>query len=112
MTGEQSAGAKITAEVTSWPGVHAEYGRRGELAFRLGAREIGHIHGDHAVHYSFPKDVWHELRAAGRIVDHPVFPGRVGPAARRIEGEDDVVDAIALLRLNYERIVARHGVAA
>ncbi len=112
MTTEQSAGARITAEATSWPGVHAEYGTRGELSFRVGSREIGHIHGDHSVHYSFPKDVWRELRAAGRIVDHPVFPGRVGPAARRIESQADIVDGIALLRLNYERIVARHGVAA
>jgi Family of unknown function (DUF5519) len=112
MTTEQSAGARITAEATSWPGVHAEYGTRGELAFRVGPREIGHIHGDHAAHYTFPKAVWHELYAAGRIVHHPVFPGRVGPAARRIDGEEDMVDAITLLRLNYERIVARHGVAA
>jgi hypothetical protein len=112
MTPEQSAGTRITAEVRSWPGVHAEQGTRGELSFRVGPREIGHIHGDHAVHYSFPKDTWYELRASGRIVEHPVFPGRVGPAARRIVSEDDVIDAIALLRLNYDRIVERHGVAA
>jgi hypothetical protein len=32
-----------------------------------------------------------------------VFPGKVGPAARRIETEEDVTDVIALLRLNYDR---------
>jgi hypothetical protein len=41
-----------------------------------------------------------------------VFPDRRGPAARRIENDADVTDAIALMRLNYERIVARHGVPA
>jgi len=89
--------------------VEAGPGRRGEFAFKLGKREIGHLHGDHAAHFSFPKDVWAELRDEGRIVDHPVFPGRVGPAARRIDGEDDVRDVIAMMRLNYDRAVERHG---
>jgi Luciferase len=53
-----------------------------------------------------------ELRAAGRIGPHPVFPDRVGPAARRIESDDDVRDVIALPRLNYDRIVTRHGLPA
>ena len=88
-----TASAQITREVTTWPGIEAGYGRR----------EIGHLHGDHAAHFFFPKDVWHELHDAGRIVEHPVFPGRVGPAARRIESPADVEDVIAMLRLNYER---------
>ncbi|HEX4690071.1 MAG TPA: luciferase family protein, partial [Solirubrobacteraceae bacterium] len=79
-------------------------GRRGEWSFRLGRREIGHLHGDHAAHFSFPKPVWGELFAEGRIVHHPVFPDKEGPAARRIEGDDDVRDVIALLRLNYDRM--------
>jgi hypothetical protein len=54
-------------------------------------------------HFFFPKDVWQALRDAGRIVEHPVFPGRVGPAARRIHGPADVQDVIALMRLNYDR---------
>ena len=104
-----TASERITAEVTSWPGVSAGPGRRGEFAFTVGRRELGHLHGDHAAHFSFPKDVWAELVAQRRIVDHPVFPGKVGPAARRIEDEADVRDVIALLRLNYDRAVERHG---
>jgi hypothetical protein len=107
-----TASERITAEVTSWPGVQAGPGRRGEFAFKIGRREIGHLHGDHAAHFSFPKDVWRELMEEGRIVDHPVFPGRVGPAARRIEDEQDVEDVIELMRLNYDRAVARHGLPA
>jgi hypothetical protein len=105
-----SASQEITQAVTSWPGVEAGPGRRGEFAFRVGRREIGHLHGDHAAHFSFPKDVWAELFDAGRVVHHPVFPEREGPAARRIAGEDDVREVIALMRLNYDRVVARHGV--
>jgi hypothetical protein len=112
MTQPRTASQQITDEVTSWPGVSAGPGRRGEFAFKLGGREIGHLHGNHAAHFSFPKDVWAELFAQGRIVHHPVFPGREGPGARRIEDEDDVRDVIELMRLNYDRAVARHGVPA
>jgi luciferase-like monooxygenase len=104
-----AASRQITDEVTSWPGVQAGPGDRGEFAFKLGRRQIGHLHGDHAAHFSFPKDVWKELVAQGRITPHPVFPEAVGPAARRIETEDDVRDVIALLRLNYDRAISRPG---
>jgi hypothetical protein len=109
MTATRTASAEITAEVTSWAGVHAGTGSRGEYAFTVGRREIGHLHGDHAAHFSFPKQVWTELFESGRVVHHPVFPGRAGPAARRIESAADIDDVIALLRLNYDRAVARHG---
>jgi hypothetical protein len=95
---------QITDEVTSWPGVEAGPGRRGEFAFRVGRREIGHLHGDHAAHFSFPKDVWAQLLEEGRIVHHPVFPDRQGPAARRIASDADVRDVIELMRLNYDRL--------
>jgi hypothetical protein len=110
--GYQGAGDQITQEVTSWPGVEAGIGKRGEFGFTLGRRELGHLHGDHALHTGFPKEVWHELFEQGRIDYHPVFPGKPGYAARRIEDEADVRDAIALLRLNYDRAVERHGVPA
>jgi Luciferase len=103
---------QIVDEVTSWPGVQAGTGRRGELSFTVGKREIGHLHGDHAAHFGFPKQVWTELFDQGRIDYHPVFPGKPGFGARRIETEEDVRDVIALLRLNYDRIVESHGLPA
>jgi len=106
------ASQQIIEEVTSWPGVEAGPGTRGELGFTLGRRKIGHLHGDHAAHFSFPKPVWEDLRAQGRIVPHPVFPDARGPAARRIEDEEDIRDVIELLRLNYDRAVDRHGLPA
>jgi hypothetical protein len=92
--------------------VEAGPGRRGEFAFRVGRREIGHLHGDHVAHFGFPKQVWVSLFEQGRIDYHPVFPGRPGYGARRIEDEDDVRDVIELMRLNYERVAARHGLPA
>ena len=108
-TETRSPSQQIIEEVTSWPGVEAGPGRRGEFAFRVGRREIGHLHGDRAAHFSFPKRVWTELFAQGRVVHHPVFPDREGPAARGIRDEHDVRDVIELLRLNYGRVVERHG---
>ena len=109
MTTEQRASERIIEEVISWPGVQGGPGRRGEFAFKVGGREIGQLHGDQAAHFGFPKGVWTALFEQGRIDYHPVFPGKAGFAARRIETEADVDDVIALLRLNYERVVARHG---
>ena len=86
----------------------AGHGRRGEWAFKVGPREVGHLHGDHAAHFMFPGDLGTALKAEGRVGDHPVFPGKPGPAARRIEDEDDVREVIELMRLNYDRIV-EHG---
>lgn len=109
MTRTQTASEQIIDEVTSWPGVEAGPGGRGEFAFKVGGHEIGHLHRDHAAHFSFPAKVGLALKEEGRVVDHPVFPGKPGPAARQIEGEADVRDVLELLRLNYDRLVARYG---
>ena len=52
--------------------------------------------------------MWAQLTEQGRVGPHPL--DRPGWAARRIENQADVDDVIALMRLNYDRIVARHGV--
>ena len=51
MTEPRTASEQITEEVTSWPGVEASAGRRGEFSFKVGRREIGHLHGDRAAHF-------------------------------------------------------------
>ena len=112
MNQARTASERIIAEATSWPGVEAGPGDMGEIEFRVGAREIGHIHGDYAAHFTFPKDVRAELSRQGRVAPHPVFPNSPALAARRIRDEADVLDVIALLRLNYDRVVAHRVVSA
>ncbi|HEX6115817.1 MAG TPA: luciferase family protein [Solirubrobacterales bacterium] len=107
----EGAFERINEEVLSWPGVEAGTGKRGEWSFKLGPREVGHLHGDHAAHFMFGKELGTGLKAEGRVVDHPVFPGKPGPGARRIESDEDVADVIELMRLNYDRIAAAHGVS-
>ncbi len=110
MTAPQGASARIAGIVTAWPGVHAATGSRGELSFRLGRREIGHLHGDRVAHFAFPRTEWWRLVEEGRITHHPVFPDRPGWAERRIRDEADIEDVVALLRLNHDRAVARRGI--
>ena len=112
MSETRSASETITDEVTSWPGVEAGYGKREEWGFRVNRHEVGHLHGDHAAHFSFGQEIGTALREQGRVVDHPVFPGKNAMAARRIDTEDDVRDVIEMMRLNYDRIVARYGLTA
>jgi luciferase-like monooxygenase len=112
MTKQLTASERIITEVTSWPGVEAGPGKRGEYAFKLGGREFGHLHGDRAAHFSFPKDVWSRLKDEGRITHHPVFPDSTGPAARSIKDDADIRDVVELLRLNYDRLLSRFGLTA
>ncbi|HJR44741.1 MAG TPA: luciferase family protein [Actinomycetota bacterium] len=104
MTDTLTASQQIAAEVSSWPGVDAGPGPRGEFAFKVDGREIGHLHGDFAAHFFFPKGIWAELFAQGRVGHHPVFPDKKGPAARAIRSDHDIHDVIALMRINYDRI--------
>jgi hypothetical protein len=104
MAKTQTASERITAEVTSWDGVEAGLGRRGEFGFRVEGHEIGHLHGDHAAHFGFPRDVGAELREQGRVGPHPVNPHSTKMAARHIKNEADVEDVIELMRLNYDRV--------
>ena len=105
-TTKQRPSEQITETVTSWPGVEAGPGRRGEFAFTVSGKEIGHLHGDRAAHFGFPRDVGTALRESGRVGPHPVNPHSTRLAARQIESDEDVSDVIALMRENYDRIVA------
>ena len=79
MTTETRPSVRIIEEVTSWPGVEAGQGDRGELAFTVGRREIGHLHGDRAAHFGFPKDVWAGAARAGAHRAPPGLPRPRGP---------------------------------
>lgn len=105
------AADRIVAEVASWPGVSVEPGWFGAVALMLGRRELGHLHGDQAAHFAFPRAVRAELLAAGRVGPHPALPGSPGLAARRIASADDERDVVTLMRLNYDRALARRDAA-
>lgn len=106
MPDQRTPSQVITDEVTSWPGVKAGPGARGEFGFTVNGHPIGHLHGDRTAHFGFPRDVGAQLREEGRVGPHPVNPHSTKMAARPIADENDVRDVIALLRLNYERVTS------
>lgn len=96
---------RISEQVLSWEGVSAHPHRFGGVEFRLGRRELGHLHGDRLADLPFPRRVRDELVAAGRARPHHVLP-ESGWVSRTIAGPEDVDEVVALFRLSYERAAA------
>jgi hypothetical protein len=67
-------GKIIQNEVTSWPGVEAAPHRYGGVEFRLGKRELGHLHGDYLADLPFPVRVRAQLVADGKALPHHILP--------------------------------------
>ena len=89
----------VRSEVTESP--H----RFGGVEFRLGRRELGHLHGDRMADLPFPRRVRDELVAAGRAEPHHVLP-ESGWVTRRVRGPEDVKAIVELFRLSYSQAVA------
>ncbi len=96
---------RIADEVLSWPGVASAPHRFGGTEFVLGRREVGHLHGDTVADIPFPRRVRDELVAAGRAEPHHWLPD-TGWVTFRMRSDEDVAEAIALLRLSYDRAAA------
>ena len=97
-----SAAARIEAAVTTWDGVTAHEHRFGGREFRLGKRELGHLHGDRLADLPFPRTIAAMLVETGRAERHHVLP-ESGWVSFRIRSDEDVDAAIELFRLAYER---------
>ena len=100
-----SIGESIRREVSSWPGVEEAAHRFGGIEFRLGKREIGHLHGDALADLPFPVRMREDLVRTGKAVPHHVLP-ESGWVSYRLDGPDRLGGAIELFRLSYERAVA------
>jgi hypothetical protein len=103
--------ARIREEVASWDGVEVRPHRFGGLEFRLGRRELGHLHGDALADLAFPRGIRDMLVETGRALPHHVLPAS-GWVSRPLESEADVDEAIELFRLAYERAQVAAAVAA
>ncbi len=99
---------KLDVVISGWPGVVSGTHRFGGSEWRLGRREIGHIHGDELVDIPFPKRLRDELVAAHQVEAHHVRPDS-GWVTLRLETDDDLKWAVVLLRYSYE--LARQRVA-
>jgi hypothetical protein len=94
--------ARIEQEVGSWDGVTIHPHRAGGLSFRLGRRELGHLHGVRWADLAFHKRIRDMLVETGRAQPLLVLP-HTNWVSKQIRGEEDVREVIELFRLGYER---------
>lgn len=100
MTDPSNADRILTA-VTGWEGVSVSPHRFGGTEFRLGRREIGHVHGNRLVDIPFPSRVRDALVEAGEAAPHHLLPD-TGWVSIYLHEPADVERAIALLYRSYE----------
>ena len=102
--GREDQSARLEALLRAWPGVESIPHRFGGLEFRVDRREIGHVHPNGMLDVPFPMRVRRDLVAAGRAEAHHMLPN-TGWVTFRIRTEHDLPAAVALLRMNYLRLL-------
>ena len=102
-----AANQAVIREVSSWEGVTVHDHRFGGVEFRVGRRELGHLHARFA-DLPFPRRVRDELIAAGRARPHHVLPDS-GWVTVPMRTSDEAKGVVELLRQNYERAVIARG---
>jgi hypothetical protein len=98
----KGAGELIRETVLSWQGVEAVPHRFGGTEYRLGRKEMGHVHGDRLADLPLPRKLHDEVIAAGKADPHHVLPD-TGWVSCWMAGPDDAANVIALFRIQYER---------
>ena len=98
----ENIGERIEREVASWDGVTVHEHRFGGVEFRVGRRELGHLHGARWADLRFHKGIRDMLVDTGRASPHHVLPD-TGWVSKHIRSDDDVAEVIELFRLSYER---------
>lgn len=93
---------RIDWTLMTWPGVTKGPHRFGGTEYRLGGHELGHVHGNGVLDLPLTKPLREQLVADGRVQPHHIYPSS-GWVSFYIQGEADVPNALALLRLTYER---------
>ena len=104
--GVPGAAAQIHEAVLAWEGVTAHPHRFGGTEYRLGRREIGHIHGNQLVDIPFPKKVRDEIVAAGQAEVHHILP-ESGWVSCYLRHPNDVDGVISLIRRSFELALAQ-----
>ena len=97
----RGASKQIIDTLLTWQGIETHPHRFGGMEFRIGKREIGHIHGDSLVDIPFPKKIRDEIVAAKEAEPHHILP-ETGWVSFYLREEADVERAIALLKRSYE----------
>lgn len=100
----RGASKQIIDTLLTWEGMESHPHRFGGTEFRIGKREIGHIHGDLLVDIPFPKKIRDEIVAAGDAQPHHILP-ETGWVSFYLKEDHDVEKAIILLNRSYEIVL-------
>jgi hypothetical protein len=95
------ANKEIHNALQACAGMTAQPHRFGGTEYRLGRREIGHVHTDRLVDIPFPKKIRDSLVAAGRTEPHHILP-ESGWVSVYLNQASDVGHAINLLLYSFE----------
>lgn len=95
------ASKRIQSELEGWEGITSAPHRFGGVEFKLGSREIGHVHGDSLVDVPLPKPVRDELVSSAEAEPHHVLP-RSGWVSIHVNEPSDIDRALRALRRSYE----------
>ena len=96
----EDIGARITEEVASWDGVTVHAHRFGGVEFRLGRRELGHLHA-----------TWADLPFTSRIREMLVQTGRAEPHKFGIKLRLDLMKGIGPFSTRKHAEAAEKAVA-
>ena len=102
---------RIVNEVSTWKRVTASPHRFGGTEFKVGRREIGHIHGDYQADIAFPMTVRNRLIVEKRADPHHILP-ESGWITFRFTTDADVSRAIELFKLSYDLAIESEKVRA
>ena len=97
----KGAANKIHQAIMECTNLSAGDHRFGGTEYKLGKREIGHVHRDYLVDIPFPLKVRNEIINKGEAQPHHILP-ESGWVSIYIRKDEDVEKAINLLKRSYE----------
>lgn len=95
-----NAREKINSAMMDCEGITSGIHRFGGVEYRLGKREIGHVHGNYLVDIPFPLKARNEIVEQGLAEKHHILPDS-GWVSVFLKSGDDVDRAIELLKGSY-----------
>ena len=96
-----NARTTIESHVLTWEGVTSHSHQFGGTEYRLGKRELGHIHGNSLVDIPFPGTIRNQVIAEGKAEPHHILP-ESGWISLFLREPRHVETAIELFRLSYD----------
>lgn len=101
--GTPDYGARLAELLKHWSDMDVLPHRSGGVEFRVGKREIGHVHLSGVADLLVSVRMRRDLVAAGRAQAHHTLP-HSGWISFRLRSENDIPAVVELFRLNYDRV--------